>query len=143
MPMLRALPAMVRTAASISAADKSARLVGWQQDVGAQVSVGEVLCQLETTKTLFDVEATSTGYFYSVLESQSQVDAGQVIAMISDSPLSDYRTAFQQTVSTASTSDQASDKLQITKKAEILALRHNLDLAKLMQDLGKKVQVAD
>jgi len=127
----------------LGANDKSARLVSWLKVAGVQVNAGEVLCQLETTKTLFDVETTTAGYFYTLLGDQCQVAAEQIIAIISESPLPDYHSVIEQTISAARQKAHTSEDRQITKKAEILALRHNLDLATLVQELGKKVQEQD
>ncbi|MBU1312320.1 MAG: hypothetical protein KKE30_22565 [Gammaproteobacteria bacterium] len=127
----------------LGANDKSARLVSWQKVAGVQVNAGEVLCQLETTKTLFDVETATSGYFYTLLSSQCQVAAEQIIAIISDSPLPDYQSVIERMISEAKKMVQTGDQVKITKKAEILALRHNLDIKKLMLEVGKKVQEQD
>ncbi len=127
----------------LGANDKSACLVGWFKDVGTQINAGEVLCQLETTKTLFDVDAVTAGYFYTLLDSQIQVEVNQIIGIISDSPLHDYVAVIENAIAAERSKDMPKVQTQITKKAEILALRHHLDLNQLMHDVGRKVMEQD
>ncbi|WP_113907283.1 biotin/lipoyl-containing protein [Aliidiomarina celeris] len=127
----------------LGANDKSARLVSWLKEPGEQVCAGEVLCQLETTKTLFDIDAVTAGYFYTELSNQSEVAEQEVLAIISDAPLADYHNVIQQTVKAESKSDEAEGQQLFTQKAEILANRNKLDIGALARELGRKVQAQD
>lgn len=127
----------------LGANDKTARLISMLKISGARVNTGEVLCQLETTKVIIDVEATTAGYFYTLLSEQSQIAAGQLIAIISDSPLMDYHSMIEEIVLASQKNTQPNETRQFTKKAEILALRNNLNIEKLGQELGKKIMEQD
>ncbi|GAB58437.1 biotin/lipoyl-containing protein [Rheinheimera nanhaiensis] len=123
--------------------DKSARLLRWHIEAGARVESAEVLCQLETTKTLFEVEADSAGYFYTEIAADTDVAVDQVLAIVSDTELTDYHTAWLQAITEPQTGLSAGNTARYTKKAAMLAQRHNVDIDALANRLGKKVQEQD
>ncbi len=76
-------------------AQDSGKLTAWLKSPGDAVTAGEVLFEVETDKSVSEVEATCDGFLTNVQAAQgTDVPVGQVIAMITDSP--DEISAFPQ-----------------------------------------------
>ena len=65
--------------------DEKAKLTSWIVKPGHQVTKGQIIATLETTKTSFDVEASVTGWLYSHLAVGDHVNFGELVGYISDS----------------------------------------------------------
>ena len=65
--------------------DEKAKLTCWLVKPGQQVSKGQIIASLETTKTSFDVEASMDGWLHSHLAVGDYVNFGDLIGFISDS----------------------------------------------------------
>jgi len=62
-------------------------VVQWHKQEGDAISEGDILCELETDKALFDFESTDTGYLRKILCAEGEtVPVLSDIAIISDSP---------------------------------------------------------
>ncbi len=115
--------------------DVTATLVEWAKEAGHWVNAGEVVAVAETTKSVFDIEAPRAGYLFPLVQSGSEAAVGAVIAAISPEMASAdaaqgwlaERQSSQQVPSPAT-----GDRLKpATKKAELLAQRHGVDLAQV------------
>lgn len=62
------------------------RLFGWQKKEGDKVREMDVLCQYETTKATFDIEAERSGYLVKILHADEEVPVLQVIGYLGDFP---------------------------------------------------------
>jgi pyruvate/2-oxoglutarate dehydrogenase complex dihydrolipoamide acyltransferase (E2) component len=64
--------------------DEHAVLVDWLVASGDEVTEGQALVTLETTKASFDVQAPRAGYVYFEHEPKTMVAVGAAVAWISD-----------------------------------------------------------
>ena len=127
--------------------DVTATLVEWAKEAGHWVNAGEVVAVAETTKSVFDIEAPRAGYLYPLVQSGSEAAVGAVIAAISAETASTdvvqgwlaERQALQQQAPSPATDG---DLKPATKKAELLAQRHGIDLAQVPAS-GDRITEAD
>ena len=54
-------------------------VVRWVKQVGDRIEEGDIICELETDKAMFDFEATDAGYLRQVL-----CEEGQTVPVLSD-----------------------------------------------------------
>lgn len=98
---------------------------------GQQVSKGDPICTLETTKSTADLEAATSGYIVGLQYSEGQtILAGEILCYLSDSP--DW--APTETDQSREVKESIGDRLKglrITQPALTLAREHKLDLEKL------------
>ncbi len=62
--------------------DNSAKVVAWHVGSGDEVEPGQVLCELETAKATFEVEAEEAGAVLPMVELGVDVVVGQALALI-------------------------------------------------------------
>lgn len=129
--------------------DTTATLIEWAKAAGDRVSRGEIVAVAETTKSIFEIEAPQTGYLYPLAESGQEVAVGAIIAVIGDAAaamatVQAWLATLQSPPVGASpvpTVQEAAHK-PATKKAELLAQRHQLDLAQVAAS-GDRITEAD
>jgi sugar O-acyltransferase (sialic acid O-acetyltransferase NeuD family) len=124
----------------IGSNEDEATVIEWTKSEGDHVRAGEVVCAAETTKSLFDVEAAAEGYLFILAPPGTSVAVGQPLAVISSDPadardavaawLADVRTE------SAALSTVATERTR-TRKAELLARRHGIDLSLVPSNDGK------
>ncbi|MFN3979107.1 MAG: biotin/lipoyl-containing protein [Caldilinea sp.] len=133
--------------------DATATLIEWMKAAGDHVNRGEIVAVAETTKSIFEIEAPQAGYLYPLAESGHEVAVGAVIAVLSEivASVESARTwlaAQQREVSIAAASSDATPHATIsahkpaTKKAELLARRHQINLAQVFA-AGERITEAD
>lgn len=131
--------------------DATATLIEWVKDAGNRVQRGEIIAIAETTKSVFEIEAPQAGYLYPLADSGQEVAVGAVIAAVSETAASveaaqAWLTALQRNRAHAdaaptSPTDESAHK-PATRKAELLAQRHHLDLAQVPA-AGERITEAD
>jgi sugar O-acyltransferase (sialic acid O-acetyltransferase NeuD family) len=133
--------------------DATATLVEWAKTAGDRVRRGEIVAVAETTKSVFEIETPQTGYLYPLAESGQEVAVGAVIAVVSETSTSveaarDWLTTQQriatEAVAPSATAlyDAAGARKAATKKADLLAQRHQIDLTQVPA-AGDRVTEAD
>lgn len=71
-------------------AQDTGKLIAWHKSAGEAVAAGDVLFEVETDKSVSEVEAQTDGYLSQVQVTEgTDVPVGQVIAVIADSPDAD------------------------------------------------------
>ncbi|HZK82558.1 MAG TPA: 2-oxo acid dehydrogenase subunit E2, partial [Humisphaera sp.] len=65
--------------------DESVTILQWKIPTGARVETGQVLAELETSKTAFDFPAPKSGYVHYTLAVGSEPAIGSILCYISDS----------------------------------------------------------
>jgi len=78
----------------LGASDNSATIVNICFKNGTSVESEDILFEVETSKALHEIEATRGGYFYSKMKIGDETSVGDIIAYISDEPLTNESTLF-------------------------------------------------
>jgi pyruvate dehydrogenase E2 component (dihydrolipoamide acetyltransferase) len=131
------------------------RIVGWLKKEGEPVKAGEVICEVETEKAVFEVSSPQDGYLLKILaQDDTEVEILSVIGIVGekeDQAISDQsgETAVIEEATVTETTVQLpvreteissrQPKLIISPKARKLAKDHNisLDSLKSMRPDGK------
>ena len=117
-----------------NANDEYATVQTWQVKNGAPVSKGEIVCHLETTKTMVDIEADVAGYIYPLVAAGDKVKVGEALAAIAgtnDLNPAELLAAWR-AMTPASTT--AATSRRWTKKAALVANRLGIDIERLAND---------
>ncbi len=132
--------------------DATATLVEWAKAAGDRVSRGEIVAVAETTKSVFEIEAPQAGYLYPLAESGQEVTVGAVIAVLSEVEsaveaaqawLAAQQSNLAITAARPAARQAATDVHKpATKKAELLAQRHGIDL-ELVPATGDRITETD
>ena len=86
-------------------------LVAWRKALGDEVSVGDILMEVETDKSTMEVEAAAAGFVTELrAEAGSEIPVGQVIAIISE------------TADAPINASQPSETKQETQEPEVVAV---------------------
>jgi acetyltransferase-like isoleucine patch superfamily enzyme len=107
----------------LGANDSEAILLSWKIGVGEFIELDRVLCELETTKAVIEVQSEATGYFFSTVDAGKPVKVGQVIGIISE------RHDFNVNSYLENLEMGERKRVNPTKKAEILISKNKLDLS--------------
>jgi sugar O-acyltransferase (sialic acid O-acetyltransferase NeuD family) len=129
----------------LSANDDQGYLAEWSKQPGNYVNKGEVLCLIETTKSVSEVEAPANGYFSPVANTGDQIEVGGALAVISSEPITmeEAQAMLSDAVQTFSPPIPVTgQEAGITLKARLLAQQHGLDLTGLGQN-GKRITEDD
>ncbi|MBK8048117.1 MAG: bifunctional N-acetylglucosamine-1-phosphate uridyltransferase/glucosamine-1-phosphate acetyltransferase [Anaerolineales bacterium] len=115
----------------------------WSKPSGAWVTKGEVVAVAETTKSVFDIEAPAAGYLTLLAAPGAEVAIGEVIGVLSPTVVSlDAVHAWLVATATPATETTAEPARSWTKKAELLAERHKVDISQVPA-AGDRVTEAD
>jgi len=124
----------VVTVPQLGVNDEMATIVEWHVSDESTVSIGELLCTLETTKATFDVEAEATGHMVSLVDVGSEVRVSQPIALISSSleTLRAEKERYESRAGIERRPSGASDgSVKATRKAISLARELGVNLANI------------
>jgi UDP-perosamine 4-acetyltransferase len=105
--------------------ETTATVADWKVENNSQVNAGDIIVELETTKSVFEIESTKSGYFQALVEENCEVEVNQVIAIIGFDLETLINYKEKQYAKTENTSLSQTDA---TKKAVDLAKKHNIDL---------------
>jgi sugar O-acyltransferase (sialic acid O-acetyltransferase NeuD family) len=114
----------------VSANETSATVIEWLKPEGARVRAGESVCSIETTKSLFEVEADADGHLYPLVPAGQVARVGETIAWISEQPVEsveELRSRMEEAHAPVSAGPSVAAGRSWTRKAELLARRHALD----------------
>ena len=98
----------------------------WSVAHGSKVTSGQSVADIETSKSVIEVEAESDGYLHHLFAAGSEVPIGAVIGRVEAQPPSD-ETGVSSTAA-GDAADVASDT-KISRKAQVLIEKHGLDAA--------------
>jgi pyruvate/2-oxoglutarate dehydrogenase complex dihydrolipoamide acyltransferase (E2) component len=110
-------------------------LVGdWGVKSGEEVSEGDYLCSLESSKSSYDVDATRDGYIHYKMAEGERVEVGALLFVITDSEQYTWETKKKSTTQ---------DGVKITKKAQKLIDDYSIDSAALLKAGSEKIGEKD
>jgi sugar O-acyltransferase (sialic acid O-acetyltransferase NeuD family) len=112
--------------------DSQAVVQNWTKNSGTLVKHDEVVCELETTKATVEVSSEMAGYLHLAVQPGETVKVGQILAVISDSPVFDMALYLAESLSTLP------GATSVTKKAEILMARYKLDPEEIRRQVGSE-----
>lgn len=131
----------------VSANDDNGTIVEWLHTTSEEVNKGEILCVIETMKSIFEIESPSSGYFFPLCDVGEAVEVGATIGVIADMQVSQEEVTHllekqeQQTLESAALIP-VSGQSTLTIKAQLMAKRLGIDPAELGHN-GKKITEED
>ena len=108
----------------VNANEDSAMLVRWIVDEGAPVKKGQLVCEIETTKSAVEVEAEADGFLVPLAPAGASQSVGVPIAVIKASLDLDHAAALAGEAGAG----KADAEKRWTKKAAIVARRLSIDI---------------
>jgi acetyltransferase-like isoleucine patch superfamily enzyme len=108
----------------VNANEDSAMLVRWIVDEGAPVKKGQLVCEIETTKSAVEVEAEADGFLVPLAPAGASQSVGVPIAVIKASLDLDHAAALAGEAGAG----KADAEKRWTKKAAIVARRLGIDI---------------
>jgi sugar O-acyltransferase (sialic acid O-acetyltransferase NeuD family) len=110
----------------VNANEDSAMLVRWLVDEGSAVKKGQLVCEIETTKSAVEVEADADGFLVPIAAAGASQQVGAPIAVIK----ANLADAHEHLLSADGTPAKEAEK-RWTKKASIVARRLGIDIEAL------------
>jgi len=130
----------------LSANDDHGYLAEWAKQPGNYVNKGEVLCMIETTKSISEVEAPASGYFSPIANLGDQIEVGGILAVITPEPATIEEAQALVNIAVVEVNPPpipvTGQEAGITLKAKMLAQQHGLDLNQLGYT-GRKITEDD
>ena len=127
-----------------SANDEAGIIVEWVKTTGEFVKKGEVICSVESTKSIFEVEAPYSGYLTAIVEAGSEARVRASIAAVSTDRISreEIDSWLAQGTAESSSGSNGDESSRWTVKAKVLAQRQGIKLDEI-PDLGRKITEND
>jgi len=123
--------------------DDYATIGEWTKEANQAVYQGEVVCLAETTKSIFEIEATADGYLIPIISAGDEAQIGDVIAVISDQQVDHTAvTAWLQEQGQVVAPQVHKSVPNWTAKAALIAQQNDVDI-RLVPASGAKVTEAD
>lgn len=99
-----------------------------------RVKVGDIICEVETSKANFEIETEYEGFVYIIHDLNKNIEIGRPLAIISENQLNEIELNFE--VNKLVVIDNSNSlNSTITKKAQILIDKFNLDISSIKKDL--------
>jgi sugar O-acyltransferase (sialic acid O-acetyltransferase NeuD family) len=126
----------------VSANDDSGTIVEWLHTTSEQVNKGEILCVVETMKSIFEIESPSSGYFFPLRSVGETVEVGVTIGAVTDGQATqdEVRDLLVKNEQTLESADliPVTGGATLTLKAQLMAKRFGIDPAEMAQS-GQKI----
>jgi sugar O-acyltransferase (sialic acid O-acetyltransferase NeuD family) len=137
--MVKILPVKMT---KISANDDNGTIVEWLRKTSEEVNKGEILCIVETTKSIFEIESPSSGYFYPLRSVGDAVEVGATIGAIADMQVTEDEVIRlleqEEPAQEIAIPIPVTGAATLTLKAQLMAKRLGIDPAELPHN-GKKI----
>jgi sugar O-acyltransferase (sialic acid O-acetyltransferase NeuD family) len=111
----------------ISVNDEEINLISWLKLKGNYVKRGEIICELESSKATFEVEAEEEGYLFPLINENERAKIGDPLAIISPEKDVDIDKILKEIYKKTEELDVKASK-KWTKKAEILAKKYGVNI---------------
>lgn len=106
--------------------DLSAEIIEWLISDGQEILIGDLLCTIETTKTVVDIESDANGYVKLLVPEGTEVKINQPICIIYSS-LNEYK-KYSDIDSKSLQKSIEPESLVVTKKAQKLIDANDIDI---------------
>ena len=105
-------------------------IVEWKKESDTFVNKDEIICEVETTKVIFEIASPNDGYLIHLFSVGDFVEYNQPMAFLASDrkELNDYR------VRKDTISREIRMKAKLTKKALQLAQQHGIDITKIVSE---------
>jgi sugar O-acyltransferase (sialic acid O-acetyltransferase NeuD family) len=107
--------------------DRLAKIIEWNVKDGMPVKKGEIICSLETTKALYEIDAEHDGVLRCFLPAGIEVEINQPIGVIFNSSESEGK-HFEDLRRQFAPSEDSESDIRPTAKAKRIAEEHGIDL---------------
>lgn len=99
-----------------------------------RVNVGDIICEIETSKASYDIETEYEGYVYFIQDLNKNIIVGSPLAIISESQLNEIDLKLE--INKLNLNDDLiSSNNSITQKAQILIDKFNLDISSIKKEI--------
>ena len=112
-------------APQVSVNDSEVKVVEWSIEDGEAVSVGDIICSVETTKATTEVEAEAEGFAWGLVELGHTVKVGEPLFAITEAA---ERPGDAEIAAASAPDVNATNESGWTRKAEILAKKNGIDI---------------
>ncbi len=109
--------------------DDSCEMVNWYVENNDGVEEGQVIGTVETTKAAIDVNSNKDGYIYLCVEEGAELKENDIIAVLSESMIDESE--IKKILDDMEKSNKNEEEIKVTKKAELLAKKNNINLKEL------------
>lgn len=99
-----------------------------------KISIGDIICEVETSKATYDIESEYDGYIYIIHNLYDNIYVGSPLAIISEIQLSEVELKLEIN-KFVSNNDAKSLKTNVTKKAQILIDKYELDISSINKEI--------
>lgn len=141
--MVKVLPVKMP---KVSPNDDNGTIVEWLRATSEEVNKGEILCIVETTKSIFEIESPSGGYFFPLSSVGEAVDVGVTIGAITDTQVTQEEVIHlleqEEQPQEIAAPVPVTNESTLTIKAQLLAKRLGIDPAELPQN-GQRITEED
>ncbi|MDD2733778.1 MAG: DapH/DapD/GlmU-related protein [Desulfuromonadaceae bacterium] len=122
-----------QTIPMVSVNDDIVTITVWHKNNGEFVKAHSTICEIETTKSVVDIEAECDGYLFHLIEEGAQLAVNTAFAIISES--NDPSVISRATVPSGQLlSELNENKRAWTKKAEIIAKQNGIEISNVLAD---------
>jgi sugar O-acyltransferase (sialic acid O-acetyltransferase NeuD family) len=99
-----------------------------------KISIGDIICEIETSKATYDIECEYDGYIYMIPDLYDYINVGSPLAILSEVQLSDVELK-KEIDKFASDNDVSSLRTNVTKKAQVLIDKYQVDIFSIKKEI--------
>lgn len=116
--------------------DEYVYLAEWMKEDNEELKKGDIICMVETSKAVAEVEAEENGFLLPIVEEDEEIKVGKSIAVIKNSPDEDIADLLKEIEKEQKdlTKTGETKARGWTKKAEIIAKKHGVKIEDVPAD---------
>jgi sugar O-acyltransferase (sialic acid O-acetyltransferase NeuD family) len=123
------------TIPKLGASDNSATVVDLLVPNGSFVEKDTIFAEIETSKSVHEIESETEGYLYYNLEVGREVNVGELVAIISESEINNHEKLFE--------SKKNQQEKRTSRKAALLIDKYELDISEFDVDFIREKDVLE
>ena len=104
------------TLTQVGVNEDSGILQKWLVEEGQFISVGTIICEFETTKTVIEIEVENEGYIVPIVAESAEVKVGDTIAVIVADKKNIKAAKSKHSKSRDAGKEESNEKYKITKR---------------------------